>query len=114
MPELDPGTDLLSSRVPNPSDEWVGDFASFCIFDEMPLKPCDNEVIFSSPIDFVGSSTDVIGYAEDFLMRHSTLENLLSAKLPDECDNANSIWSILTDKLLYCQSGTSDSVRYFS
>ena len=80
----------------------------------MPLEPCDNEVIFSSPIDFVGSSTDAIDCAEDFLRRHSILENLLSAKLPDECDNANSIWSILTDKLLYCQSDTSDSVRHFS
>ena len=79
----------------------------------MPLEPCDNEVILSSPIDFVGSSTDAIDYAEDFLMRHSTLEHLLSAKLPDECDNANSIWSILTDKLLYCQSDTSDSIRHF-
>ena len=39
---------------------------------------------------------------------------MLSAKLPDECDNANSTWSILTDKLLYCQSDTSDSVRHFS
>ena len=114
VPELDPGTDLLSSRVPNPSDKWEGDFTSFCIFDEMPLESCDNEVIFSSPFDFVGSSTDAIDYAEDFLWRHSTLENLLSVKLPDECDNANSIWSILTDKLLYCQFDTSDSVRHFS
>ena len=108
LPELDPGTDLLSSRVPNPSDKWEDDFGFFCIFDEMPLEPCDNEVIFSSPIEFVGSSTDAIDYAEDFLRRHSTLENL------HECDNANSIWSILTDKLLYCQSDISDSVRHFS
>ena len=114
VPELDPGTYLLSSRVSNPSDKSEDDFGSFCIFDEMPLEPCDNEVIFSSPIDFVGSSTDAIDYAEDFLRRHSTLENLLSAKLPDKCDNAISIWFILTDKLLYCQSDTSDSVRYFS
>ena len=49
-----------------------------------------------------------------FLRRQSTLENLLSAKSPDDCDDANSIWSILTDKLLYCQSDTSDSVRHFS
>ena len=68
----------------------------------------------SSPIDFVGFPTNAIDYAEDFLRRHSILENLLSAKLPDEYDNANSIWSILTDKLLYCQSDTSDSVRHFS
>ena len=62
----------------------------------------------------VGSSTDAIDYAKDFLRRQSTLENLLSAKSPDDCDDANSIWSILTDKLLYCQSDTSDSVRHFS
>ena len=116
MTELDPGTDMVSSGVPDPSDKWEenDDFGSFCIFDEMPLEPCDSEVILSSPIDFVGSSTDAIDYAEDFCRRHSTLEHLLSTKLPDECDNANSIWSILTDKLLYCQSDTSDSVRHFS
>ena len=45
VPELDPGTDLLSSRVPNSSDKWEDNFGSFCIFDEMPLEPCDNEVI---------------------------------------------------------------------
>ena len=78
------------------------------------LWSLDNEVILCSPVDFVGSSTDAIDYSEDFLRRHSTLENLLSAKLPDECDDANFIWSILTDKLLYCQSNTSDSVRHFS
>ena len=66
-------------------------FIFFCISDEMPLKPCDNEIIFSSPIGFVGPSTDVIDYAEDFLRRHSILENLLSAKLPDKCDNVNCI-----------------------
>ena len=67
--ELDPGADLVSSRVPDPSDNWeeIDDFGSFCIFDEMPLEPCDNEVILSNPIDFVGSSTDAIDYAEDFL-----------------------------------------------
>ena len=116
VPQLDPGADLLSSRVPDPSDKWeeIDDFGSFCIFDEMPLEPCDNEVILSSPTGFDGSSTDAVDYAEGFLRRHSTLEHLLSAKLPDECDNANSIWSILTNKLLYCQSDTSDSVRHFS
>ena len=39
---------------------------------------------------------------------------MLSADLPDDCNDANSIWSILTDKLLYCQSDTADSVGYFS
>ena len=70
--------------------------------------------MFSRPIGFDGSSTDAIDYAKDFLRRQSTLENFLSAKSPDDCDAANSIWSILTDKLLYCQSDTSDSVRNFS
>ena len=70
--------------------------------------------MFSRPIGFDGSSTDAIDYAKDFLRRQSTLENLLSAKSPDDCDDANSIWSILTDKLLYCQSATSDSFRHFS
>ena len=49
-----------------------------------------------------------------FLRGHSTVKRLLSADLPDDCNDANSIWSILTDKLLYCQPDTSDSVRYFS
>ena len=63
--ELDPGADLVSSRVPDQSDKWedIDDFCSFCIFDEMPLGPCDKEVILSSPIDFVRSSTDAIDYA---------------------------------------------------
>ena len=39
---------------------------------------------------------------------------MLSAKLPGDWNDANSFWSVLTDKLLYCQSDTSDSVRYFS
>ena len=51
---------------------------------------------------------------KNFLRRHSTLKQLLSEKLPDEWNDANSTWSILTDKLLYCQSDTSDSVRHFS
>ena len=79
----------------------------------MPLEPCDKEVIVSRPIGFTGSSTDEVDYAKEFLRRHSTLKQLLSAKLPDDCNDADSIWSILTDKLLYCQSDTSDSVRYF-
>ena len=48
------------------------------------------------------------------LRGYSNLKQLLSADLLDDCNDANSIWSILTDKLLYCQSDTSDSVRYFS
>ena len=113
--DLDPSTVGRSSEVPDPSDMWEAvDLSSLCIFNELPLEPCDNEVMFSRPIGFVGSSTDAIDYAKDFLRRQSTLENLLSAKSPDDCDDANSIWSILTDKLLYCQSDTSDSVRHFS
>ena len=80
----------------------------------MPLEPCDKEVILSRPIGFVGSSTDEIDHATEFLRRHSTLKQLLSAKLPDDWNDADSIWSILTDKLLYCQSDTCDSGRYFS
>ena len=79
----------------------------------MPMDIFDNDVCFSDPIGFV-SSIDDVEYAEDFLRRHSSLENLLSAKLHDDCDDANSIWSILTDKLLYCQSDASDSIRHFS
>ena len=115
LTDLDPSAVLRSSEVPDPSDKREDvDLGSCFVFNELPLEPCDNEVILSSPIGFVGSSTDTIDYAEDFLRRHSTLEHLLSAKLPDECDDANSIWSILTDKLLHCQSDTSDSVRHLS
>ena len=80
----------------------------------MPLEPCDKQVMFSRPIGFAGSSTDEIDYAKEFLRGHSTLKQLLSADLPDDCNDANCIWSILTDQLLYCQYDTSDSVRYFS
>ena len=111
---LDPGTAQRSSEVPDPWDKWEDvDLASCCIFDEMPLETCDDEKS-SRPIDFVSSSTDEIDYATEFLTGYSTLKQLLSADLPDDCNDANSIWSILTDKLLYCQSDTSGSVRYFS
>ena len=114
MTDLDPSA-VRSSEVPDPSDKWEDvDLGSCCVFNELPLEPCDNEVILSIPNGFVGSSTDEVDYAKDFLRRHSTLKQFLSAKLPDEWDDANSIWSILTDKLLYCQSDTSDSVRHFS
>ena len=114
MTDLDPGTAQRSSEVPDPWDRWEDvDLASCCVFDEMPLKTCDDEKSFR-PIDFAGSSTDDIDYAAEFLRGYSNLKQLLSADLPDDCNDANSIWSILTDKLLYCQSDTSDSVRYFS
>ena len=65
--------------------------------------------MFSSPIGFVGSSIDVVDYVEDVLRRYSLLEHLLFAKSPD-----GDFCSILTEKMLYCQSDTSDSVRHFS
>ena len=115
MTDLDPNTALRSSEVPNPWDKLEDvDLASCCVFDEMLLETCDKEDMFSRPIDFAGSSTDEIDYATEFLRGHSTLKQLLSADLPDDCNDANSIWSILTDKLLYFQSDTSDGVRYFS
>ena len=114
MTDLDPGTVLRSSEVPDPWDKWEDvDLASFCVFDEMPLEIFDPDAMHSSPVDFVGSSIDIVDYVEDILRRHSSLELLFFAKSPD-CDDAASSCSILTDKLHYCQSDTSDSVRYFS
>ena len=85
----------------------------FCVFDEMPLEFFVQDVMFSSPIGFVGSSIDIVDYVEDILRRYCSLEHLLFAKLPD-CDDAASFCSILTDKLQYCQFDTSDSARHFS
>ena len=103
LTDLDPSTVLRPSEVPDPSDKWEDvDLASFCVFDEMPLKFF---VMFSSRIGFVSSSIDI--------RRHSSLELLLFAKSPD-CGDAASFCSILTDKLQYCQSDTPDSVRHFS
>ena len=114
LTDLDPGTALRSSGVPNPWDKWEGvDLASFCVFDEMPLEIYDQNAVHSSPVGFVSSSIDIVDYVKDILRRHSSLELLLFAKSPD-CDDAASFCSILTDKLQYCQSDTSDSVRYFS
>ena len=81
MTDLDPSTVLRSSEVPGPHDKWEDvDLASSCVFNDLPLEPCDNEVILSSPTGFIGSSTDEIDHAKDFLRRHSTLKQLLSAK----------------------------------
>ena len=114
LTDLDPGTVLRSSEVPNPWDKWEDvDLASSCVFDEMPLEIYDQNAVHSSPVGFVSSSIDIVDYVEDILRRHSSLELLLFAKSPD-CDDAASSCSILTDKLQYCQSDTSDSVRYFS
>ena len=65
----------------------------------MPLETCDDDES-SRPNYFASSSTDEIDYATEFLRGYSTLKQLLSADLPDDCNDANSIWSILTDKLL--------------
>ena len=114
LTDLDPGTALRSSKVPNPWDKWEDvDLASFCVFDEMPMEIYDQNAVHSSPVDFMSSSIDIVDYAEDILRRHSSLELSLFAKSPD-CDEAATFCSILTDKLQYCQSDTSDSVRYFS
>ena len=114
LTELDPSAVLRSSEVPNPSDKWEDvDLGCFCVFDEMPLEFFDQDVMFSSPVGFFGSSIDIVDYVEDILRRYSSLEHLLFAKSPD-CDDAASFCSILTDKLQYCQSDTPNSVRHFS
>ena len=114
LTDLDPGTALRSSEVPDPWDKWEDvDLASFCVFDEMPMEIYDQIAVPSSPVGFVSSSIDIVDYVEDILRRHSSLELSLSAKSPD-CDDAVTFCSILIDKLQYCQSDTSDSVRYFS
>ena len=114
LTDLDPGTALRSSEVPDPWDKWEDvDLVSLCVFDEMPMEIYDQNAVHSNPIGFVSSSVDIADYVEDILRRHSLLEHLLFAKSPD-CDDAVSFCSILTDKLQYCQSDTLDSVRYFS
>ena len=114
LTDLDPGTALRSSEVPDPWDRWEDvDLVSFCVFDEMPMEIYDQNTVHSNPIDFVSSSVDIVDYVEEILRRHSSLELSLFAKSPD-CDDAASFCSILTDKLQYCQSDTPDSVRYFS
>ena len=113
LTDLDPSTALRSSEVPNPWDKWEDvDLVSFCVFDEMPLDIYDQNAVHSSPVGFVSSSIDIVDYVKDILRRHSSLGLLLFAKSPD-CDDAASFCSILTDKLQYCQSDTSGSVRYF-
>ena len=137
LTDLDPGTALRSSEVPDPWDKWEDvdlvsfcvfdempmeiydqnalhvDLASFCVFDELPMEIYDQNAVHSNPVDSVSSSIDIVDYVEDILRRHSSLELSLFSKSSD-CDDAASFCSILTDKLQYCQSDTSDSVRYFS
>ena len=114
LSDLDPSTALRSSEVPDPWDKWEDvDLASFRVFDEMPMEIYDQNAVHSSPVGFVSTSIDIVDYVEDILRRHSSLELSLFAESPD-CDDAASFCSILTDKLQFCQSDTSDSVRYFS
>ena len=114
LTDLDPGTALRSSEVPDPWDKWEDvDLVSLCVFDEMPMEIYDQNAVHSNPIGFVSSSVDIVDYVEDILRRHSSLELSLFAKSLD-CDDAASFCSILTDKLQDCQSDTPDSVRYFS
>ena len=114
LTDLDPGTALRSSEVPDPWDKWEDvDLVSFCVFDEIPMEIYDQNAVHSNPVGFVSSSVDIVDHVEDILRRYSSLEHLLFAKSPD-CDDAVSFCSILTDKLQYCQSDTPDSVRYFS
>ena len=101
LTDLDPGTTLRSSEVPNPWNKWEDvDLASFCVFDEMPLEIYDQNAVHSSPVGFVSSSIDIVDYVKDILRRHSSLELSLFAKSP-VCDDAASFCSILTDKLQY-------------
>ena len=87
LTDLDPSAVLRSSAVPDPRDKWEDvDLGSFCVFDEMPLEFFDQDVMFSSPIGFVGPSIDIVDYVEDILRRYSSLEHLLFAKSPD-CDD---------------------------
>ena len=114
LTDLDPGAALRSSEVPDPWDKWEDvDLASFCVFEEKPMEIYDQNAVHSSPVGFVSNSIDIVDYVKDILRRHSSLELLLFSESPD-CDDAASFCSILTDKLQYCQSDTSDSVRYFS
>ena len=114
LTDLDPSTTQRSSEVPDPWDKWEdADLAFFCVFDEMPMEIYDQNTVHSSPVDFVSSSIYIVDYVKGILRRHSSLELSLFAKSPD-CDDVASFCSILTDRLQYCQSDTSDSVRHFS
>ena len=102
--DLDPGTALRSSEVPDSWDKGEDvDLASFCVFDEISLEIYDQNAVHSSPVGFVSSFIDIVDYVKDILRRHSPLELLLFAKSFD-CDDAASFCFILTDKLQYCQS----------
>ena len=67
LTDLDPGTALRSSEVPNPWDKWEDvDLASFCVFDEMPLEIYDQNAVHSSPVGFVSSSIDIVDYVKRY------------------------------------------------
>ena len=68
LTDLDPSAALRSSEVPDPSDMWEDvDLGSFCVFDEMPLEFFDQDVLFSSPIGFVGSLLILLTMLKIFL-----------------------------------------------
>ena len=51
LTDLDPSTAHRSSEVLDPRDKWEDvDLASCCVLNEIPLEPCDNEVIFPAPL----------------------------------------------------------------
>ena len=61
LTDLDSGTALRSSEVPDPWDKWEDvDLVSFCVFDEMPLEIYDQNAVHSSPLGFVSSSIDIV------------------------------------------------------
>ena len=104
LTDLDPGTALRSSEVPDPWDKWEDvDLASFCVFDEMSLEIHDQNAVHFSPVGFVSSSTDIVNYLEDILRRHCSLELLLFAKSPDRqtsCSAVNLTPLIVSDIFL--------------
>ena len=51
LTDLDPSTVLRSSEVPGPSDKWEDvDLASCCVFNDLPLEPCDNKSFYPAPL----------------------------------------------------------------
>ena len=53
LTDLDPGTALRSSEVPDPWDKWEDvDLVSLCVFDEMPMEIYDQNAVHSNPIGF--------------------------------------------------------------
>ena len=115
LTDLDPGTAQRSSEVlihgisGKILTELLVVYMMKCHWSLVTKKSC-----FPDPLVLLVPLLMKLTMLKEFHGGHSNLKQLLSADLPDDCNDANSIWSILTDKLLYCQSNTSDSVRYFS